>query len=110
MTPGWTITTLRDDGTMAAFPLGPEKPISCVDGWESHTWKLSIEADQIHLSTDCRLCTDGFWAFDHDDMGMGPVDVSLEFVPECDNLGGWHGLTRCDCGWQYLLTPTEATR
>jgi hypothetical protein len=29
-------------------------------------------------------------------------------VETCGDLGGWHGLVRCDCDWFFQLTPVTA--
>lgn len=72
----------------------------------AHRWRYENNYDHHGLSVvdDCIACR--YYGFPGDNDAVS-IDIigTLEFVPECDNLGGWHGVSRCDCGWQYLFHP-----
>ena len=93
------------------YPLGPDTPDACPDGWTSHTWKLSVEQQQVSLVTDeCAVCTKGITNGSLDDcLEMPPIEGTLAFDsdhgPEGEGLGGWHYDTRCDCNWWWTFTP-----
>lgn len=64
---------------------GPPKPLACAAGWQSHVWRLSIEAAQLCVSCDCNLCHDGMqeaWEDFTDAVEMDgiPVTVSVEIA------------------------------
>lgn len=106
---------VEDDGSMSAWPLGPPKPMECVDGWASHRWHLSVEMGSITLSTDeCRLCSDGASSSDLLEALCLDLDGRLEFDsdhgPEGRGLGGWHFDTRCDCNWWWTFVPTTISQ
>jgi len=102
-------TTYEFNPTFDAYPLGPECPDACPDGWASHVWKVGIEEHQVTLFTDeCAVCSRGITNGALDDcLEMSPIEATLEFGSDCGNLGGWHGTDRCDCGWWWVLTPTR---
>jgi len=94
------------------YPLGPDTPEACPAGWTSHTWKLSIEEQQISLVTDeCIVCSKGITNGALDDcLEMSPIVGTLAFDsdhgPDGYDLGGWHYDTRCDCNWWWTFTPS----
>lgn len=97
--------------SMSDMMIGPDAPDACPDGWESHTWQVSIEEHQVVLSTDeCSVCSRGIHNGSLDDcIEMAPINVTLKFDTDCSNdeLGGWHYDQRCDCDWWWTLTPSK---
>jgi hypothetical protein len=81
----------------------------CVfDGdFTKHTWTLDIEEPGLlSVSSGCDVCDFGIMDNGSEDLWMkGSITGMVEFIPDCPNLGGWHGIERCDCGWSWAFTP-----
>lgn len=94
--------------------LGPP----CGVGPDGHTWHLSFNSYAggdgigVSLTSGCEECDDAVLsATGGEEVYMsGEISGSLHFEPDCSNLGGWHGLTRCDCGWQWRFDPEQIVR
>lgn len=73
---------------------------------QGHTWRLDIEAGQVHLGSGCEECDEAVLGpMGVEDIFMDDITGTIEFIPEHENLGGWHGMIRCDCGWCWQFTP-----
>jgi len=65
--------------------LGPPRPAECIEGLDSHEWRLSIEEGQVTLSCDCTLCEYGLNNI------IGPeLDSIYEMQPIAVRLGIEH--------------------
>ena len=60
--------------------LGPPCPMACPDGWESHTWNMTIEEGQVGMSTDCPICDRGV-AGGADAIGIDHHEWEMEAIP-----------------------------
>ena len=86
-------------------PIGPEKPWSCVNGWQSHIWTLSIEEGSLGLSTaECRICNDGA-SMIHPEELAGDLPVTLTLHKE---LYGPYG-TDLDAWWELCPARTNGS-
>lgn len=73
-------------------------------GPATHEWTLSIEEGEVGLHSGCQECD---VTVEQEYLCMdGSLKGRLVFTPEHPNLGGWHGLTRCDCGWWWTFEPS----
>jgi hypothetical protein len=112
------VSTLRwIEFTPEEPPIGPEKPLSCVDGWQSHTWTLDISEGCASVSTkECRLCDDGvsLGLFPEYLNGSFPVTLSLytefhgAYGEECD--GWWDVVPAADDAIEDLTVERDASR
>ena len=59
---------------------------------ERDGWTLEIEEGQATLRHSCGKPS---WLLPEDIFAEVPVTVTVE---TCGSPGGWHGMTRCDCG------------
>jgi len=96
--------------TPSEYNLDPA-PV-CDVGWDGHQWILSVEEGQVSLSSGCDICDCSFDVSDACELLFlkGGILGQLKVVPEHPNLGGWHGTTRCDCGWWYEFIPEVIAR
>lgn len=89
-------------------PDGPEAEVHpseqetlCDCGTLDGLWDLSYDQgiQLVH-----RTCGKNFGAPDWEEFFYfeSPVTLSLD---QCSDPGGWHGLTRCDCGSTFVATP-----
>lgn len=53
------------------------------------------------------LCEDIVTVNGYEDIGLAPILMTMSFEAHCGNLGGWHGLSRCDCGWSWIIEPVH---
>ncbi len=72
-----------------------------------HVWHLTIEEGQMSLTSGCAECDDAILGpCGGDDVYMGALlRGRMVFEPDHPNIGGWHGMDRCDCGWQWRFDP-----
>ena len=80
-------------------PIGPEKPLSCVDGWQSHTWMLDIQEGRAGVFTnECRLCDDGVM------LALEPEHLSGSFPVRLSLYTEFHGAygEECDAWWDVV--------
>ena len=59
---------------------------------ERDGWTLEVEEGQATLRHSCGKQS---WLLPEDIFAEVPVTVTVE---TCGSPGGWHGMTRCDCG------------
>ena len=81
----------------------------CRAGKLGDRFTLAIEEGMGALS--CGVCgglSDWLAEMDNVYFGMEPIPVSVA-VETCSNPGGWHGLLRCDCDFNIVITPRTAT-
>lgn len=76
---------------------------SCVERHGQHSWVLEIESGDIHVS--CDLCGTPYLVEYPEEWASTKIPVTVTFESECGNLGGWHGIDRCDHGWWFVLDP-----
>lgn len=95
------------DWTEVTDPIVPEpRGRTCEVGPSGHTWTLQIEEGKVGMSSGCDECTNGIFApTGGEELFMQAIPGRLVFRPEHEHLGGWHGFTRCDCGWQWEFVP-----
>lgn len=74
---------------------------------QGHKWRLSVEEGQASFTSGCDECDSAVLdPVGGDDVWLsGAILGRLKFVPDHPNLGGWHGLDRCDCGWIWEFIP-----
>jgi len=99
----WTVLDPDDPSLRPVY--GPP----CGVGPTGHRWNLAIEEGKVTLWTGCEECDAAVIdPVGGDDVWMDQaIGGRMEFVPDCSNLGGWHGLRRCDCGWSWRFVPEQ---
>lgn len=98
---GGDVWTALDPAEPVLEPVNP-----CPTGFENHTWRFTIEEGQATFTPieDCNgECH--WWepeAIGYLDLGVVRLRVENEHG-DGTPLGGWHGLTRCECS--YWVEP-----
>lgn len=81
----------------------------CGAGPQGHTWHLGVEEGRVHLSSGCDECDEAVLGpMGVEDIFMDDIAGTIKFIPEHENLGGWHGTIRCDCGYCWQFIPKES--
>lgn len=87
-------------------PEADDDPPRCETGPVGHQWRLTVTEGTIGLTSGCKDCDDNVLAYGGDDIYMEQTLTGrMVWEPDHPNLGGWHGLERCDCGWQWRFDP-----
>lgn len=83
-------------------PVEPSRE-PCKTGPAGHVWHLTIDEGAMGLTSGCEECAEAILGpiGGEDVFMLGAIVGKLVFNPDHPNLGGWHGLTRCDCGWTW---------
>ena len=93
---------------------GPPLP-KCPTGIKGHRYVFCLEEGQPTITLAegevCigNRCIEDMASFGYEDLYSREIPCTIEFET-CGSPGGWHGLTRCDCGWAWVLVPEPQAR
>jgi hypothetical protein len=83
---------------------GPPCPLSCPEGWESHTWMIEIDCGAISLHImDCPICERGISDLEQDYL-MARFLAKIEFHKE--TYGGYDSPQEVDVWWDIIPEGT----